>query len=71
MLRNHGGVQEWFNWPVSKTERLKGHGGSNPSPTALTFLGERRELRKEITNGGVSERFIDPVLKTVEDESPT
>ena len=38
LLKLTGGVAEWFNAPVLKTDVLKGTGGSNPSSSA-TLLG--------------------------------
>lgn len=33
-----GGVQEWFNWPFSKSVREKSHGSSNLPPTATISM---------------------------------
>ena len=33
-----GGVAEWFNAPVLKTDVAQATEGSNPSPSAIVFL---------------------------------
>ena len=36
---NSGGMAEWFKAAVLKTASLKGDVGSNPTPSAMYFIG--------------------------------
>jgi hypothetical protein len=53
MVEGYGEVQEWLNWPLSKSGEPQGSEGSNPSlsakkndaPLSIIFLASEIEIR--------------------------
>ena len=62
VYRLFGGVAEWSNASVLKTDVPQGTGGSNPSPSARRFPDNRGKVVNEVAVVDLLTHFVDRAL---------